>query len=85
MWVGLILCQRGLVGFGLPFINRFMFGLWVRGLANRSWKGFGFGIWPTEGIGLCLGLMKSMGFRLEAWPIEGSTSVTLDQLIPHLQ
>ena len=50
--MGLILCQSGLVGFGLPVINKFMFGLWVRGLAERSWKGIGFGIWPTEGTGL---------------------------------
>ena len=47
VWVGLILSQRGPVGFGLPFINRFMIGLWVRG-----WKGFGFGIRPLEGTGL---------------------------------
>ena len=36
VWVGLIFCQRGLGGFGLPFKNRFYFGLnkveglWVR-------------------------------------------------------
>ena len=49
MWVGLILCQRGLVGFGLPFINRFMFGLWVRGLANRSWKVLGLEFGQPKG------------------------------------
>ena len=38
VWVGLILCQRGLGGFGLPFKNRFLFGLKkVKGL----WVEFG--------------------------------------------
>ena len=36
VWVSQILSQRGSVGFGLPFINGFNIGLWVRG-----WKALG--------------------------------------------
>ena len=49
VWVGLILCHRGLGGFGLPFKNRFLFGLiivkglWVWNLANRGDR-FMFGL-----------------------------------------
>ena len=48
--------RRGPVGFGLPFIQRFKIGLWVRG-----WMGFGFGNRPPNGtslsgLGICDGL-----------------------------
>ena len=44
MWVGLIFCQRGPGGFGLPFKNMFRFGLnkvnglWVRNKVSRKGK-----------------------------------------------
>ena len=47
VWVGQVLSQRRPVGFGLPFINGFNIGLWVRG-----WKGFGFSIRPPESSSL---------------------------------
>ena len=45
VWVSQILSQRGPVGFGLPFINGFNIGLWV-----RVWKGFGLSIRPPESL-----------------------------------
>ena len=45
--MGQVLSQRGPVGFGLPFIDGFNIGLWVRG-----WKGFGFRVRPPESSGL---------------------------------
>ena len=55
VWVGLILCQRRLEGFGLPFKNKFLFGLkkveglWVRNLASRRDK-FMFGLIKINGL-----------------------------------
>ena len=61
--MGLILSQRGPMGFGLPFINKFMIGLWVRG-----WKGFGFGIWPPKGTSLRLERALGLNIgQLEGW------------------
>ena len=49
-------------------------------IVSEGWEGLGFHLKTS----FCLGLLKSMGFGFEAWPTKGSTSITLDQLIPHL-